>query len=118
MGNKKTIDQSVIPTPTLLPSGKLPTRYQAPSPTLIPPRFTGADITQDIPADVKLISQQKTELRRKTPVKFSFGTIFFNYEADTFILTLAEPKSPSQTAFNTWRQQTYPAIPVEQFAIQ
>jgi len=117
MRNKKTTDQGVVPTPTLLPSGTLPTRYQAPSPTLIPLRFTGADLTQDIPADIKLLSQQKTELRRKTPLKLSFGTISFNYETDTFTLTLTEPKNQSQTTFNTWRQQTYPAIPLDQFSI-
>ena len=124
MGNKKTIEQNTVPTPTFSPSsGKTPTQYpipttnpiNSPTPTLIPPHFTGVDLTKDIPADVKLLSQQKTELRRKTPLKLSVGTISFNYEADKFALTLAEPKDQSQTAFNTWLKQTYPAISEDQF---
>jgi len=131
MGNKNTNKQNVVPTPTLLPTGEqLPTSFQVPisptstsptngpTPTLIPLHFTGGDLTQDLPTDVKLFSQQKTDLRRKAPLTLPFGTISFDYTNDKFILTLVEPKNQSQTSFNTWLQQTYPAIPAGQFAIQ
>lgn len=130
IGNKNTGNQAVTPSPVVLPTEKMPTRTQKPtsavsispgadiSPTLIPLRFTGGDLTQDLPSDVKLLAQQKTELRRKTPLTMSFGVISFDYENDRFVLLLNGPKDQSQTAFNTWLKQTYPAIPLEQFAIQ
>ncbi len=130
IGNKNTSNQTVTPSPISLPTEKTPTRVQKPtssvsgtpsaeaSPTLIPLRFTGGDLTQDLPSDVKLLAQQKTELRRKTPLTMSFGVISFDYENDKFVLLLNGPKEQSQTAFNTWLKQTYPAIPLEQFAIQ
>jgi len=104
----QTQTQQTIPSPT-------PNR--ASTPTLIPLRFTGGDISQDLPPDVKVFSQQKTELRRKTPLQFSFGDISFDYREDAFILALKEPKDVSQIAFNAWLEQTYPAIPVDQFSI-
>lgn len=122
-GNKKNSVQNVIPTSIPLPTGKKPTPLiskiptNGPTPTLIPFRFTGGDLTKDIPPDVKLFSQQKTDLRKKTPLEQPFGTISFDYENDKFILTLKEPKDQSQTAFETWLQQTYSAIPTSQFSI-
>lgn len=98
-------------SPVVAPGGSV-------TPTLIPPRFTGADISQELPPEVMLFSEQKTELRRKAPFDLSFGTISFDYENDIFLLILAEPKDQSQIAFDTWLQQTYPALPREQFAIQ
>ena len=128
MGNKNTNKQNVVPTPTLLPNGKqLPTSFQIPAsptsanpingltPTLIPLHFTGGNLTQDLPTDVKLFSQQKTDLRRKAPLTLPFGTISFDYTNDKFILTLVEPKDQSQTSFNTWLQQTYPALTEDAF---
>lgn len=120
MGKKNTGEQSIIPTPTAFPTAKIsiisPTN--GPTPTLIPLRFTGADLSQDLPSDVKLLSEQKTELRRKTPLDLSFGVISFDYENDKFNLILKDPKDQSKTTFNTWLKQTYPALPAEQFAIQ
>jgi hypothetical protein len=96
-----------------------PTTYTPlPTPTLIPLHFTGGDISQDLPPDIKLLSEQKTKLRKKTPLTLPFGDISFDYTNDTFILLLNEPKDQSQTAFNAWLKQTYPAIPGEQFAIR
>lgn len=130
IGNKSTGNQALTPSPIALPTEKTPTRTQKPtssvsispseqiSPTLIPLRFTGGDLSQDLPADVKSLAQQKTELRRKTPLTMSFGVISFDYENDKFVLQLNSPTDQSQTAFNTWLKQTYPAIPLEQFAIQ
>lgn len=130
IGNKNTGNQTITPSPAVLPTEKTPTRIQKPtsavsvspgadmSPTLIPLRFTGGDLTQDLPTDVKLLAQQKTELRRKAPLTMSFGVISFDYENDKFVLLLNGPKDQSQTEFNAWLKQTYPAIPLEQFAIQ
>lgn len=115
MGNKKNTIQNIIPTLVPLPTGIKP--LNNPTPTLIPLQFTGGDLSKDIPPDVKLFSQQKTELRRKTPLEQSFGTISFDYENDGFTLTLVEPKGQSQIVFETWLQQTYSAIPTSQFSI-
>lgn len=115
-GNKKNDDQNITPTSVSTPPGIKP--INGLTPTLIPFRFTGGDLTQDIPPDIKLFSKQKTDLRRKTPLELPFGTISFDYESDTLTLTLVEPKDQSQTAFETWLLQAYPAIPKEQFAIQ
>jgi hypothetical protein len=107
-----------IPTTFLLPSS-IPPKVPTTIPTLIPPApFTGADLTQDIPPEVQLMSQQKMELRRKTPLELPFGSLTFSYEDDIFIVILKEPKDQSQKAFDLWHTQTYSAIPRDQFAIQ
>lgn len=130
IGNKSTGELVPSPSSIPLPTTKISTGSQkptssvsvnptiGPSPTLIPLRFTGGDLSQDLPADIKLLAQQKTELRRKTPLTLSFGILSFDYETDKFVLTLNEPKDQSEITFNTWLKQTYPAIPLEQFAIQ
>ncbi len=105
-----------VPTLSIVPSSN---PLNGPTPTLVPPNaFTGANPTLDIPSDVVLFSQQKMELRRKTPLTLPFGTISFDYATDIFTLSLLEPKNGSQTAFTAWLKQHYPAITIDQFAIQ
>jgi len=103
----------ISPTPISLP----PKAQNIPSPTLIPLQFTGADLSQDIPLPVKTVSEQKTTLRRLTPLTLSFGIIDFDYENDNFVLQLAEPKAESLTQFAAWRAQTYPALTEDMFVI-
>jgi len=132
MRNKK-IDEKISITPPviLLPTREViptsipvttPAISEAPlsglSPTLIPPRFTGVDASQTFPPEMILLSEQKTDLRRKTPLEFPFGTISFDYENDQFSVSLKGPQDQSQSVFNDWLKQTYPAIPVDQFAFQ
>jgi len=123
-GSKKT-DNTTSPTPsTLVPTKKAITPLPSSgtirvSPTLVPPQvFTGAAIDKPIPQTEADLGSQKTALRRKAPFALSFGTISFDYDNDRFALALSEPKDQSKTAFTTWLKQNYPAIPVEQFAIQ
>jgi len=122
MGSKKVTNQGVVPTPTVVPVSSIPSGAtiptQGPTPTLIPPRFTGLDMNQEIAPDLKLFTEQKTTLRRKCPLNLPFGTLSFNYANDSFILTLLEPKNESQIAFTSWLQGAYSALPIEQFAIQ
>jgi hypothetical protein len=86
------------------------------TPTLIPLRFTGADLTKDIPADVKAVSDQKTVLRRLTPLTMPFGTVEFDYENDNFLVRLFDPKEASRLQFDAWRGQTYPSLTNELFS--
>ena len=119
MGNKKKTEQTISPSP--FPTGKISTSpiskvpTSGPSPTLIPLKFTGGDLTQDIPPDVKLFSKQKTELRRKSPLELPFGTISFDYETDQFTITSVEPKDQNLLLFQEWLKQNYSAIPSDGF---
>jgi len=127
-GKSKTPSNSPtsIPSPTPYPlrptdNPRLsPTKANSSqSPTIIPVQnFTGADINQTLPPDIKNLGEQKTKLRRLTPLTLPVGVIDFDYENDRFIVTLKVPKNESQTTFETWLKQTYPAIPLEQFAIR
>ncbi len=129
LGKKKTNDNSIV-SPTPIAINGAPTHYllptllptlvptNGPTPTLIPFRYTGADLIQDIPPEVEQLGKQKSELQDKTPLELPFGTLSFDYKNDIFKLNLKEPKDQSKTAFEAWRLQTSPAIPVEQFAIQ
>lgn len=117
LDNKK--DELISPTPNT--SIIVPTKFLAPdktiSPTLIPPqKFTGADITQELPPDLKAIGEQKTALRRLTPLTLPFGIIEFNYEDDIFIVRFDESNDQNQQLFTTWREENYPALTQDKFA--
>jgi hypothetical protein len=120
INNKKIVIKN-DPSPTIVIN--LPTKALIPnktmSPTLIPPQsFTGANINQEIPQELRTVGEQKTTLRRLTPLTLSFGIIEFDYENDQFILTLNSPKDEAQNTFNIWREQNYSALSQEQFAIR
>jgi len=121
---RKTVSTSIeSPTPTLrqfptpTPYSLLPDDLNTPSPTLIPLQFTGADLSQDIPSAIKSESDQKTVLRRLTPLTLPFGVVDFSYENDIFIVMLSNPKADALAQFNTWRIQTYPALSENKFVI-
>ncbi|MFZ2206523.1 MAG: hypothetical protein WA061_03035 [Microgenomates group bacterium] len=118
LNNKKEkIDTS--PTPNTVIT--LPTKFLAPdkttSPTLIPPqKFTGADINQELPSDLKEIGEQKTALRRLTPLTLPFGVIEFDYGNDMFIVRFNESSDQNLQLFSTWREENYPALTQDKFA--
>lgn len=86
------------------------------TPTLIPPQsFTGADANQELPADLKNVGEQKTALRRITPLTLPFGIITFDYGNDIFLVHLLDPKTDSKTKFDAWRLQNYPALTENKF---
>ncbi|MCX6730784.1 MAG: hypothetical protein NTZ55_02970 [Candidatus Roizmanbacteria bacterium] len=117
INNKKTeVNNSPIPTigitlptKTLIPDTTIP-------PTLIPPQpFTGAEINQELPQDLKTVGEQKTALRRITPLTLAFGTIEFDYVNDIFLVRLAKPNDQSTQLFVIWREQNYPALTDNKF---
>lgn len=127
-GKKKDVDKNPSPTTQLtIPPIILPTRSpfptspaEAPSegvtPTIIPiQNFTGADINQTLPPELKNIGEQKTALRRLTPLTLAFATIEFDYENDLFLVRLLEPKEESRIQFNSWKNQNYPALTEDKF---
>ncbi len=105
-----------FPTPTLyaLP----PQKKISPSPTLIPPAFTGADTNPEIPQEELNFSAQKYSLRRKTPLKAEGFGIFFDYSNDLFNVILEEPKETNQATFSAWLEKNYPLIPLNRFTFQ
>jgi len=118
LNNKKgKIDTSPTPGTVII----LPTKFLAPdktiSPTLIPPqKFTGADINQELPPDLKEIGEQKTALRRLTPLTLPFGVVEFNYENDMFVVRLNESNDQNLQLFTIWREENYPALTQDKFA--
>lgn len=87
-------------------------------PTTIPPAdFTGADDTQTLPAEVQNVGEQKTALRRLTPLVLPFGTIEFDYENDNFLLQLIGSKEEFVPQFEVWRNENYPALTDDKFII-
>lgn len=117
--NNKKDETNISPTPHTAIT--LPTKFLAPdktvSPTLIPPqKFTGADINQELPPDLKAIGEQKTTLRRLTPLTLPFGVIEFNYENDMFVVRFNEQNDLNQQLFSTWREENYPALTQDKFA--
>lgn len=122
INNKKSVE-NISPTPIAITSIPDKTITVTPdknvSPTLIPPQsFTGADINQEIPLDLKAIGEQKTALRRLTPLTLSFGTIEFDYENDIFLVQLSKQNEQSSNLFTTWREQNYPALTQDKFAFR
>lgn len=120
--NKKNTE-NISPTPTIiinLPDKSLSlTPNKELSPTLIPPQsFTGADINQEIPQDLKAIGVQKTALRRLTPLTLPFGTIEFDYENDIFLVQLSKQNEQSPQLFTAWREQNYPSLTQDKFAFR
>jgi len=107
-----------LATPTSVTTVQvLPTDRPEVSPTILPvPTFTGSNSTQEIPESEKKLAEQKTALRRLTPLSLAFGTISFDYENDLFSLRLSSYEQ--QTEFLIWLQKNYPAIPVNQFIPQ
>jgi len=123
-GKKK---ETSNPSPTsmiIIPTIILPTRtpfstIRPETPTLIPIQtFTGADINQELPTDVKDIGIQKTTLRRQTPLTLEFGTLSFDYENDQFIVQLLDPTEQNKNQFITWLTANYPALTIDKFAFQ
>ena len=116
----KVEDKITPPSPTII--FNLPTKTLIPdeiiSPTLIPAQtFTGADITQEIPQSLKAIGEQKTALRRLTPLTLPFGTIEFDYTNDIFLIQLSKQNDQSFQLFSAWREQNYPALTNDKFQI-
>lgn len=120
--NKKKSDKSAAaPSPTVIIT--LPTKSLLPSssivPSIIPPQsFTGADVNQELPTDLRMIGEQKTALRRLTPLTLPFGTIEFDYENDIFLVRLTNQSEEVQQQFSVWREQNYPALTQDRFAFR
>lgn len=120
--NKKKSDDSISkPTPTVIIV--LPTKSFLPNervaPSIIPPQsFTGADINQELPTDLRMIGEQKTALRRLTPLTLPFGTIEFDYENDIFLVRLTNQSAQIQQEFVSWRDENYPALTQDRFAFR
>lgn len=106
---------SPSPSPFALPTVIYTSPTPGPSPTLTPPRFTGAEDAQEVPQPLYELGSQKTNLRRQTPLTLPFGTISFDYENDLFTVQLSS--QTMQQDFETWRQNSYPAIPASQFIL-
>jgi len=113
---KPTSPTTNNPQPFDSAQGK-PTHYNLPTitypvqPTTLPIQdFTGADINQTLPPQLKNIGEQKTALRRLTPLTLAFATIEFDYENDVFLVRLLDPKEESKIQFTTWKDQNYPAL--------
>ncbi len=115
----KSSTSSNTPT-TQKPIGILPsTHYELrTTPSPVPPAdFTGAEAIQQLPDTVKNIGEQKTALRRLTPLTLSFGTVEFDYENDMFLVQLFDPREQSLNQFTSWRTQTYPALTEDKFIV-
>lgn len=118
---KKNPDQVVptlIPTTIILPTKSLLPKEVA-IPSFIPPQsFTGADVNQEIPDGLRTIGEQKTALRRLTPLTLPFGTVEFDYENDIFLVRLTNQSEAVQQEFILWREQNYPALTQDKFAFR
>ena len=90
--------------------------YQLPSPIPLLD-FTGADHTQTLPPEIQSVGEQKTALRRLTPLFLDFAVVEFDYENDVFLVQLLDPIDVSRIQFSTWKTQTYPALLDNQFII-
>ena len=122
LGKKKTETNVPSITPISTTNSILPTQSLAPTskvtPTLIPPQsFTGASANQELPTDLKIVGEQKTALRRLTPLALPFGVIEFDYGHDQFLVRLSEPRDDSRIKFSVWREQNYPALVDSNFII-
>jgi len=101
--------QSNVPKPTsvvVVPtssSGKI----------VLTPRFTGAN--ESIPSPILNFAIQKQALKKKLPFIQNQFTITYDYQSDTFVVTLTEPKQNNKTIFEQWLQQNYPLIPFNKF---
>ncbi len=117
----KNRPKTVAPTPTPI-NNPIPTVYDLkktikPTETPAPlPSQTGGLGPQEDEATKKL-SEQKQELRFKTPLTQPNFTITFDYSQDKFMVSLKEPKEQSKTKFSEWLVNNYPAIPIDRFII-
>ena len=111
--------ETLRPTPsTALSSPTLPAEAfsEGVAPIPLPIQdFTGADVNQELPPELKNIGLQKTTLRRLTPLTLTFATIEFDYTNDIFLVRLLDPKEESQIQFNSWIDQNYPALTEDKF---
>ncbi len=120
-GKKKEVDKNpsptiILPTRTPFPTSPAEAPSEGVTPTIIPiQNFTGADINQTLPLELKNIGEQKTALRRLTPLTLAFATIEFDYENDLFLVRLLDPKEESKIQFNSWKDQNYPALTENKF---
>lgn len=120
--NKKEGESSaILPSPTIIIT--LPTKSLLPNqsviPSIIPPQsFTGADVNQEIPDNLRAVGEQKTALRRLTPLTLPFGTIEFDYENDIFLVRLTNQSEAVQQEFALWREANYPALTQDRFAFR
>jgi hypothetical protein len=88
-----------------------------PSVSAVPAQFTGVS-EEELPQATIDAANQKQNLRNLLPLLLSSFSIDFNYEQDKFIVTLSEPKDQSRTEFDQWKNNTYPAIDINQFNFQ
>lgn len=121
LNKKKSDEPTPKPTPTVIIV--LPTKSFLPNervtPSIIPPQsFTGADVNQELPADLRMVGEQKTALRRLTPLTLPFGTIEFDYENDIFLVRLTNQSAQIQQEFFSWRDENYPALTQDRFAFR
>ncbi|KKP86405.1 MAG: hypothetical protein UR89_C0024G0014 [Candidatus Roizmanbacteria bacterium GW2011_GWA2_35_8] len=114
---KKTVNKSSknFPVPTTYEVN--PPSYIEPTtgvPYIEPVEFTGVKDTE-LPPEVLERSNQKQDLRKQVPFNTGLFQIDFDYSEDRFIVTLAEPKADNRNQFENWKQNNYPAIPINQF---
>lgn len=87
-----------------------------PTPTIMPSDFTGVR-EEPMPTEIVNFVNQKQELRRKLPLTLSSFNIDFDYSQDKFTVNLNTPKDQSLKEFQTWKNNNYPALNLDQFII-
>ncbi|MBI5123060.1 hypothetical protein HZA75_04345 [Candidatus Roizmanbacteria bacterium] len=102
------------PTPTSIEINPL---INSQSPTSIPADFTGV-AEEELSPEVLDVSQQKKDLRQKTPLDLSTFIIDFDYGEDKFVVTLKDPKDQAQREFENWRTVNYPGLGNDQFVLK
>ncbi len=103
--------------PTKIQSNISPVNIISPTIIIPPTGFTGVK-EEDLPYEIKTLSEQKQLLKSKLPITDNFFSIEFNYEEDKFIVKLNEPKGEAKVAFEDWLKKNYPAIPWNRFIFQ
>jgi len=111
-----------FPTPTSF--GFYKTARESPTPSetssasalISPVDFTGVQ-EETLPKETSDLITQKQALKKKLPIQETSFTISFNYNNDSFVVVLKEPKAESQESFEQWRSSNYPAIPANRFII-
>lgn len=106
-----------VPSPTSIQASP----NSSPTEKLIPPfihptGFTGVK-EEELPPDLKTLSEQKQALKREVPVNKELFTIDFNYAEDKFTVALKEPKDQARISFTDWLKTNYPALPLDRFII-
>lgn len=115
-----TLNNSINPSnqifPTSVETNQSPP-VNNPSPLIIKAQFTGG-INDPLPQPLVDLSNQKKDLRNKTPLFLSTFTIDFDYSEDKFTVTLKDPKDKAEKEFESWRTNNYPALSANQFLIK